>query len=167
MAPPDKRRAIRDLQRVFQEVWEKAWLEGRRDASGPRGPGSRRLRAAVRGVQKTAPVFPWQGRTLTKCGSWITIAAKRQGHAARDRIPSHPGEVLQEQFLEPLGPTQVALSEHLGAPVQRINEIVLGKRGVPRTKPGFTPCHFRSVGRLWPPWVGPRFVGSARKRGGY
>jgi antitoxin HigA-1 len=47
-----------------------------------------------------------------------------------NRIPSHPGEILQERFLDPLGFTQVALSEHLGIPVQRINEIVRGKRGV-------------------------------------
>jgi antitoxin HigA-1 len=47
-----------------------------------------------------------------------------------NRIPSHPGEILQEQFLGPLGLTQVALSEHLGIPVQRINEIVRGKRGI-------------------------------------
>jgi addiction module HigA family antidote len=47
-----------------------------------------------------------------------------------NRIPTHPGEILQEQFLEPLGLTQVALAEHLGIPVQRINEIVRGKRGV-------------------------------------
>ena len=47
-----------------------------------------------------------------------------------NRIPTHPGEILQEQFLEPLGLTQVALAHHLGVPVQRINEIVRGKRGV-------------------------------------
>ena len=47
-----------------------------------------------------------------------------------NRIPIHPGEILQEQFLEPLELTQVALAEHLGVPVQRINEIVRGKRGV-------------------------------------
>jgi antitoxin HigA-1 len=47
-----------------------------------------------------------------------------------NRIPTHPGEILQEQFLEPLGLTQVALAGHLGVPVQRINEIVRGKRGV-------------------------------------
>jgi antitoxin HigA-1 len=46
------------------------------------------------------------------------------------RIPTHPGEVLLEEFLEPLGLTQVALADHLGVPVQRINEIVKGKRGV-------------------------------------
>lgn len=46
------------------------------------------------------------------------------------RIPTHPGEVLLEEFLVPLGQTQVALAEHLGVPAQRINELVRGKRGV-------------------------------------
>lgn len=48
----------------------------------------------------------------------------------RKRTPTHPGEILSEEFLKPLGLTQVALSEHLGIPVQRINELVRGKRGV-------------------------------------
>jgi antitoxin HigA-1 len=47
-----------------------------------------------------------------------------------NRIPTHPGEVLSEEFLKPLGVTQVALAMHLGVPVQRINELVRGKRGV-------------------------------------
>jgi len=47
-----------------------------------------------------------------------------------NRIPTHPGEILRDQFLEPLGLTQVALAQHLDVPVQRINEIVRGKRGV-------------------------------------
>lgn len=46
------------------------------------------------------------------------------------RIPTHPGVVLWEDFLKPLGLTQVALADHLGIPVQRINELVRGKRGV-------------------------------------
>jgi len=46
------------------------------------------------------------------------------------RIPSHPGEILVEEFLKPLGVSQVALASHLGVPVQRINEIARGKRGV-------------------------------------
>jgi antitoxin HigA-1 len=48
----------------------------------------------------------------------------------RRRTPSHPGEVLSEEFLKPLEVTQVALAEHLGIPVQRVNELVRGKRGV-------------------------------------
>lgn len=46
------------------------------------------------------------------------------------RTPTHPGEILSEDFLKPLGFTQVKLAEHLGVPVQRINELVRGKRGV-------------------------------------
>ena len=48
----------------------------------------------------------------------------------RDRVPTHPGEVLREEFLTPLGITQVDFAEHIGVPVQRVNEIVRGKRGV-------------------------------------
>jgi addiction module HigA family antidote len=46
------------------------------------------------------------------------------------RAPTHPGEVLLEEFLVPLGQTQVALAEHLGVSVQRINGLVRAKRGV-------------------------------------
>jgi antitoxin HigA-1 len=48
----------------------------------------------------------------------------------RNRIPTHPGEILLEDFLKPLNVSQVALAEHLDIPVQRINELVRGKRGV-------------------------------------
>lgn len=48
----------------------------------------------------------------------------------RKRTPTHPGEILSEDFIKPLGVTQVALAEHLKVPVQRINELVRGKRGV-------------------------------------
>lgn len=47
-----------------------------------------------------------------------------------NRVPTHPGEILRLEFLEPLGITQVALAAHIGVPVQRVNELVRGKRGV-------------------------------------
>ena len=47
-----------------------------------------------------------------------------------NRTTTHPGEILLHEFLEPLGQTQKALAEHLGVPMQRINELVRGKRGV-------------------------------------
>ena len=46
------------------------------------------------------------------------------------RIPTHPGEILAEEFLKPLDLTQVALAHHIGVPVQRVNEIACGKRGI-------------------------------------
>ena len=47
-----------------------------------------------------------------------------------NRIPTHPGEILLEEFLNPLGLSQVAFAAHIGVPVQRVNEIVRGKRGI-------------------------------------
>ncbi len=47
-----------------------------------------------------------------------------------NRIPTHPGEILLLEFLNPLELSQVAFAEHLDVPVQRINEIVRGKRGI-------------------------------------
>jgi addiction module HigA family antidote len=46
------------------------------------------------------------------------------------RIPAHPGKILEEEFLDEMGVSQVGLAGHIGVPVQRINEIVRGKRGV-------------------------------------
>lgn len=42
----------------------------------------------------------------------------------------HPGEVLAEEYLEPLGVTQHRLAVAIGVPPRRINEIVHGKRGI-------------------------------------
>ena len=48
----------------------------------------------------------------------------------RNRPPSHPGEILLEEFLKPLGITQTALAEKLDIPIQRVNTIISGKRSV-------------------------------------
>ncbi|WP_428622329.1 HigA family addiction module antitoxin [Sedimenticola sp.] len=47
-----------------------------------------------------------------------------------NRIATHPGVIPLKEFLEPLELTQKALADHVGVPVQRINEIVRGKRGI-------------------------------------
>ena len=47
-----------------------------------------------------------------------------------NRVPTHPGEILSEEFLIPMGITQVALAKHVGVSPQRINELVRGKRGI-------------------------------------
>lgn len=47
-----------------------------------------------------------------------------------NRKTTHPGEILLEEFLRPMGISQVRLAEHVGIPVQRVNEIVKGKRGI-------------------------------------
>ena len=47
-----------------------------------------------------------------------------------NRVATHPGVILLKEFLEPMELTQKALATHLGIPVQRVNEIVRGKRGI-------------------------------------
>ena len=46
------------------------------------------------------------------------------------RSPTHPGEMLLEEFLKPLGISQSELAERIHVPYQRVNELVNGKRGV-------------------------------------
>ncbi|MEE8484411.1 MAG: HigA family addiction module antitoxin [Nitrospinota bacterium] len=48
----------------------------------------------------------------------------------KKRPPTHPGEMLLKEFLEPLGIMQVEFARHLKWPYARLNEIVNGKRGV-------------------------------------
>ena len=47
-----------------------------------------------------------------------------------DRKPTHPGEVLREDFLEPMGLTQKQLADAIRVPFQRINEVVRGRRSM-------------------------------------
>jgi len=46
------------------------------------------------------------------------------------REPTHPGEILLEEFLTPMGMTQKELAEAIHVPYQRINEIINKRRGV-------------------------------------
>ena len=64
------------------------------------------------------------------------------------RVPEHPGEILLEEFLRPLQMSQSALAAHLGIPVQRINELVNGRRGI-------TPQTAWMLGKAFK--VGPEF----------
>lgn len=58
------------------------------------------------------------------------------------RPPTHPGEMLLEEFLNPLGLTQRELADAIHVPYQRINEIVNGKRGI-------TPATALRLGRFF------------------
>jgi antitoxin HigA-1 len=44
------------------------------------------------------------------------------------RQPTHPGEILLEEFLKPKGMSQVELAQEIGVPIQRVNTLINGKR---------------------------------------
>ena len=48
----------------------------------------------------------------------------------KNRLPTHPGEMLKEEFLEPMQISQRDLAKAIHVPYQRINEIVNQKRGI-------------------------------------
>jgi len=48
----------------------------------------------------------------------------------KNRAPTHPGEMLLEEFLKPMGITQSDFAVRLGVSFPRLNEIVKGRRGV-------------------------------------
>ncbi|MEY4517818.1 MAG: hypothetical protein RLZZ499_417 [Cyanobacteriota bacterium] len=47
-----------------------------------------------------------------------------------NRPPTSPGEMLREEFLEPMGLTQRQLADAIGVSYQRVNELINGKRGI-------------------------------------
>ena len=46
------------------------------------------------------------------------------------RTPTHPGEMLLEEYLKPIGLTQRELAKAIHAPYQRVNELINGRRGM-------------------------------------
>ena len=63
--------------------------------------------------------------------------------------PIHPGEVLLEDFLKPLGISQYRLAKNLRVPPRRINEIVLGIRSVTADTTLRLSRYFGTTDRLW------------------
>ena len=49
---------------------------------------------------------------------------------ARKLAPIHPGEILREEFLAPMGISNYRLAKEIGVPAQRIGEIVAGRRAI-------------------------------------
>jgi addiction module HigA family antidote len=48
----------------------------------------------------------------------------------KNRPPTHPGEILWEEFLSPKKMTQQELADRMKVPIQRVNTLVNGKRGI-------------------------------------
>lgn len=72
----------------------------------------------------------WNSSTTTELLMKGRTMAIKRDPSRMQRNPVHPGEVLLEEFLKPNGLTQLQLAEHLGVPIQRVNGLINGKRGV-------------------------------------
>jgi len=61
----------------------------------------------------------------------------------------HPGEMLLEEYLKPLGLSQVEAARELGISVNRLNELVLGKRGVTADTALRLARFFKTTPQVW------------------
>jgi addiction module HigA family antidote len=75
-------------------------------------------------------------KTITRDPAWLGPAV-------------HPGEILLHEFLAPLALTQVEAARELGLSVNRLNEIVLGKRGVTADTALRLASRFGTTPRFW------------------
>ncbi len=69
--------------------------------------------------------------------------------AKNNMRPIHPGEILREEFLAPLGMSSNALSIHLRVPAPRINDVVREKRGVTTDTALRLARYFNTTAQYW------------------
>jgi addiction module HigA family antidote len=83
---------------------------------------------------------------MSRSSTTIRRSARGRG---RNVPPVSPGEILQEEFLRPLGISQYRLAKALTVPPRRINEIVHGKRAVTADTALRLARHFGTSERFW------------------
>jgi addiction module HigA family antidote len=93
-----------------------------------------------------------------KCKSCKAVRKGVSGHggrrqegvrAARKLLPVHPGEVLQEEFLKPLGISQYRLAKEISVSPRRVNEIVHGNRAITADTALRLARYFGTTDRFW------------------
>lgn len=65
------------------------------------------------------------------------------------RIATHPGQILLQEFLEPMGLTQAQLARELAIPLNRVNELVRGKRGITAETALLLAGYFENSAEFW------------------
>lgn len=68
---------------------------------------------------------------------------------SRKMAPIHPGEILLEEFLKPMGISQYRLAKETSMPPRRINEIVQGKRSISANTALRLARYFGTTDRFW------------------
>lgn len=65
------------------------------------------------------------------------------------RISTHPGRILLQEFLEPCGLSQAELARDLAIPLNRVNELVRGKRGITPETALLLAEYFKNSAEFW------------------
>ncbi len=75
-------------------------------------------------------VLSFAGSITMPLTSIARMIMKEQIMLPAKRPPTHPGEMLLQEFLAPLGMTHTALAHHLGWPYARLHAMIHGRRGI-------------------------------------
>ena len=67
----------------------------------------------------------------------------------RPKNPFHPGEILLEEFLQPMGISQAAFAQRIGSTRPRLNELIRGKRGITAAAALDLADTLRTSSKLW------------------
>lgn len=78
-----------------------------------------------------------------------SLKKRRPYMVQKKQSPIHPGEVLEQEFLVPLSISQYRLAKDISVPARRINEIVLGKRGITADTALRLARYFGTTDRFW------------------
>jgi len=65
------------------------------------------------------------------------------------RIPTHPGQIVREDFLRPRGHTAASLARHLGLPLRRVKDIVADRRSISPELAWLFSFAFGTTPELW------------------
>ena len=65
------------------------------------------------------------------------------------RKPTHPGEILLKEFLEPMKLSQAELAKRMGVPIQRVNTLINGKRGMTAETAILLSKTFKTTPEFW------------------
>ncbi|MCD4813183.1 HigA family addiction module antidote protein [bacterium] len=65
------------------------------------------------------------------------------------RQPTHPGKILLEEFLKPMEISQVAFAKSIGVPIQRVNTLINGKRGISAETAVLLAAQLKTTAEFW------------------
>src|SRR5207245_198928 len=89
--------------------------------------------------------------TTTTCSNSVCLLSLSLGGTMRpkQRPPTHPGEILLKEFLEPMAISQMEWANALRVPVQRVNTLINGTRGVTAETALLLAEQFKTTPECW------------------
>jgi antitoxin HigA-1 len=79
----------------------------------------------------------------------LIITDKGESMLPLHRVSTHPGQILLKEFLKPLGLTQVRLAKEINIPINRVNELIRGKRGITPETALLLAEYFNNSAEFW------------------